>query len=496
MRIRPRNRALGLALSVALAASTVALATPQAASAAEATVTSAEVTYTFVVGDIDPSVVGDRVVLDVGHTDAIAPAFEDGELVIRTKDDTQLHAPGIVYRDPADVIFQVEPTAEVTVPDNANFSFLGDPGDIVWMLPMTQDPSLLWPGWSTEHASLAGEFASIDYAITDVAGPGDFHLFLNGPFGGPLHRANSLGTLPNTWTEPVPAHVHANWAFTAPGTYSITFQVEGTWLNAPDPVGTSLSITGAEDHVHAGDTVTLTAVQDPPTGEDHYHWFVKPAGASDFTVVNGALAGTYSFTAEEPHDGAQYLVRLYDHDHAVIAESAPVTVHVEDHGEEPVLSQTITATLEESEGALVVSVDPDDRHVTMDPFALSGDGSRWEADGELRPVVITDTRSGQPGWSVSGQASEFTSGAAVVGSQHLGWLPTLASQSPDQGATPGSQVAPGAGAGEGLSVSRTLASAPTGDGLGTATAGGELDLHLPTSAATGTYTAVLTLTAI
>ncbi len=333
MSTRSRSRTLRLLLAGAVAAAAVSTAWSSPVTAATPQlVTSEAVTYTFVVGDVgDP---GGRLVLDVGHTDAIAPVFEDGELVVKTKDDTQLHSPGVVFRDPQDLIFQVRSAAQTSAPGFAPYDFLGGVGTPVWILPMTQNPSLLWPGWSTEHASLAGQFTDVQFQITDVAGPGEFHLFTNDAFGG-IHRhlANNVGTLSNTWSEPVPAHVHANWAFTAPGAYEITVQVQGTWLNGPDPapVETTLSITGAEGHFHTGDTVTLTAVQDPPTGEDHYHWFVRPAGASDFTVVSGALQATYSFTAAAHHDGAEYIAKLYDHDHVVIAESAPVTVEIDDH---------------------------------------------------------------------------------------------------------------------------------------------------------------------
>ena len=61
-----------------------------------------------------------------------------------------------------------------------------------------------------------------------------------------IHRADSVGSGSNTWSENVPAHVHANWAFTQPGTYEITFQVSGEWLNAPEPIETNLSISGAQ----------------------------------------------------------------------------------------------------------------------------------------------------------------------------------------------------------------------------------------------------------
>ncbi|MGE3621328.1 MAG: choice-of-anchor M domain-containing protein [Acidimicrobiia bacterium] len=501
METRPLSRALGASLAAAVGAATLATLTAVPAGAAVETVSSEEVTYTFVVGELgDP---GDKLVLDVGHTDAVAPVFEGDEIVIRTKDDTDIYDPEIVFRDPADLIFQVKPEAEVAVPDNPNFTFLGAPGDPVWILPQTQNPALVWPGWSTEHGSLAGQFSTLQFAITDVSGPGRFDLYQTGAFGSVNRIASSDGSLANAWTVNVPQHVHASWAFSQPGTYEITFQVTGDWLNAPepdpDPIETDLSIAGVADHYHPGDTVTLTAVQDPPTGEDHYHWFVKPAGAEEFAIVAEASGGTYSFTATEDHDGAQYVVKLYDHDHAVIAESPPVSIHVEDHGEEPEppeLSQTIVATLDEEAGALIVSVDPADREVVMSPFELSSDGERWESTGDLRPVRVADTRSGRPGWNVSGQSGAFTSGGASVGAEHLGWTPAVVSQSDGQGATAGDAVAPGSSAGEGLSVSRPLASAPSGSGFGTADLGGGLELHVPTSTDPGTYTAVLTLTAV
>ncbi|HWL43749.1 MAG TPA: choice-of-anchor M domain-containing protein [Ilumatobacter sp.] len=505
MKTSYRRRAAALTLATALAASVATVAVGSPASAAEQTVTSEEVTYTFVVGQSvgDP---GGKLVLDVGHTDAIAPVFDDGELVIQTKDDTRLYDPGIVFRNPEDLIFEVLPSSQIAVPDVPAYAFLGTAGDPVWMLPMTQNPALLWPGWSTEHASLAGQFANMQFHITNVTGPGQFHLFLNDAFGNPIHRANSLGTLSNTWTEPVPAHVHSNWAFTQPGTYEITFQVQGTWLNAPDPdpdpdpdPTTNLSISGVQGQYAPGDAVTLTAVQDPPIGGDHYHWFVQPPGESEFLVINAATSDTYTFNAIAEDDGVQFLVRLYDESEALLAESAPVTINVSTGTTPPPppeLSQTITATLSEDEGALVVSVDPNDRDVVMGPFSLATSGDYWESTGELRPVQVTDTRSGLPGWSVAGQVSDFTSGANTVGAQHLGWTPQVSSQSDGQGAVAGAPVAPGIAAGEGLSTSRGLASAPAGAGLGTATAGGELDLHLPTSAEAGTYTALLTLTAI
>lgn len=48
--------------------------------------------------------------------------------------------------------------------------------------------------------------------------------------------------------------------------------------------------------------MTLTAVQEPATGLDHYHWFTRCGGATEWTIVPGVGTGTYTFTAEEDLD--------------------------------------------------------------------------------------------------------------------------------------------------------------------------------------------------
>ncbi|QIM19185.1 hypothetical protein G7066_12530 [Leucobacter coleopterorum] len=95
---------------------------------------------------------------------------------------------------------------------------------------------------------------------------------------------------------------------------------------AEEHVETTLSITGAVKAYKAGDTATLAAKQNPETDEDHYHWFIKRAGAKDFTVINGELSGTLKYKVKAEDLDAQIIARLYSHDHEIIAESKPVTL--------------------------------------------------------------------------------------------------------------------------------------------------------------------------
>jgi surface-anchored protein len=169
--------------------------------------------------------------LDAGHVDALAPQLVGDQLQLKVKDDTVRPA---VVRDVSDVLFVAKPEAQVPVPSGAAFAFLGGSGARVSILPQTQDPRLVWPGWSTEHASLVGRLAGpLRFALEQVDGPGRFHLFASDPFGGIGQRFASSSPdaafpTTNAWTVGLREHVHANWTFSAPGEYALRFRVSGT----------------------------------------------------------------------------------------------------------------------------------------------------------------------------------------------------------------------------------------------------------------------------
>lgn len=123
---------------------------------------------------------------------------------------------------------QVLPQAATEVPDDPALSFLGDPGDTVHLLPLVQDPALLWPGWSTERMASSAVDGPVRLSITGLDGPGHLKLFTSGTFGGNTVLVDSEDGLPDTWNVNVPAHVHANWAFTETGRYRMTVRADAT----------------------------------------------------------------------------------------------------------------------------------------------------------------------------------------------------------------------------------------------------------------------------
>lgn len=265
-----------------------------------------------------------------------------------------------------------------------------------------------------------------------------------------------------------------------------------------NPPPERVTIDGPSGPVRAGEELTLRALETPESVLDRYEWWIQRAGQQQPSVIDGANSAAYSFTPSLLDDGAKLGVRLTFNDGTTYVASTPLVLVVE-QAQEPkpsVTSQTITATLDPSAGALVLSVDPSDREVVLPKASLSSAGDRWTSSGRLRPVTVTDTRSSKPGWQLSGQVSDFGGAAGTFSGRFLGWIPGVLAQSGDQLVQPGTAVPSELAGGDGLATSSVLARADAGAGLGTARLGGELELGLPTTVQPGSYAAVLTFTLI
>ena len=162
----------------------------------------------------------------VGHVD-LGPRLIDGQWRAGLRHDAES---GAVWRDPNQTVLRVNDAAIMTAPNSADYPFLADvAGKPVYVVPQTQNPSVVWLGWNTQDPAVT---ATIDRGLTmrvgPVSGPGRAWLFLqSGTFGKPLLLADS-GTAPgDVWIDSG-THVHANWAFSAPGTYTATVTFLGT----------------------------------------------------------------------------------------------------------------------------------------------------------------------------------------------------------------------------------------------------------------------------
>ena len=200
---------------------------------------------------------GEASEISVGHVD-LGPRLIDGQWRAGLRHDAET---GAVWRDPNQTVLRVNDAAIMTAPDSADYPFLADvAGKPVYVVPQTQNPSVVWLGWNTQDPAVT---ATIDRGLTmrvgPVSGPGRAWLFLqSGTFGKPLLLADSGAAPGNVWIDSG-THVHANWAFSAPGTYTATVTFLGT-TTAGEAVSASTTLRFAVgDAASASEALAMAA---------------------------------------------------------------------------------------------------------------------------------------------------------------------------------------------------------------------------------------------
>jgi surface-anchored protein len=135
---------------------------------------------------------------------------------------------------PWEAILVVNSGAKVKVPAGPGYEFLGQQGESVSILPQTYKEGLLYLGVGAE-AIEPGTFQNDRFRLElkDMSGPGDFSLFLVDGFGKPTAFLNTRDGITSADAYDVMAgsHVHMNWGFTRPGTYTVTMQATGVLAN-------------------------------------------------------------------------------------------------------------------------------------------------------------------------------------------------------------------------------------------------------------------------
>lgn len=159
--------------------------------------------------------------IDHGHVDAFNVTAEGGKLRLDLKEDvTGQH----VRRSPESVVLKVKQQAYTE-----KVKSVKGVGEAGYYLPITQDPNLLWPGWDTQ--ALAGTpFSSVNIVFEQVSGPGNVYLFSTSGFGevqSLLNNGSTRLTSGAAIQQARPAHTHANWVFSQPGTYKMRVYAQG-----------------------------------------------------------------------------------------------------------------------------------------------------------------------------------------------------------------------------------------------------------------------------
>ena len=234
--------------------------------------------------------------ISVGHVD-LGPRLIDGQWRAGLRHDAES---GAVWRDPNQTVLRVNDAAIMTAPDSADYPFLADvAGKPVYVVPQTQNPSVVWLGWNTQDPAVT---ATIDRGLTmrvgPVSGPGRAWLFLqSGTFGKPLLLADSGAAPGDVWIDSG-THVHANWAFSAPGTYTATVTFLGT-TTAGEAVAASTTLRFAVgDATSASEALAMAAPAASGSGSG-----VPAAGASQgsgASTANPGAGGSGAAGSSEP----------------------------------------------------------------------------------------------------------------------------------------------------------------------------------------------------
>ena len=255
------------------------------------------------------------------------------------------------------------------------------------------------------------------------------------------------------------------------------------------PARTAVSLS-APAIVPTGGNVTLTATVAPggASGQIVFAENITPLGPPVTPVSGVALLSTTTLAPGTHRISASFLPA--DRTAFQGSTSNLVTVVVTDGLNQ---AETVNLDIPHAEGIFVLTVS--DTPVQLGTAVLSGDYATFEATGQLGAVTVSDTRyQSQPGWTVSGQVGDFSSGGHTFAGYYLGWTPLVTTQNPALDVVAGAPVLPGTV--PGLIGGGGLASAAAHAGLGAAVLGANLDLRMPSSTAAGEYAATLTITAV
>lgn len=171
----------------------------------------------------------DSVMIQAGHAD-FGPTYANGQWKLKIRDDSGDEP---VWRDPENVVFRLGSSAMVPMPNDAQYSFIGErPGTKLYVIPQTQKQDVVWLGWNTQEAGVLQNLdRGANLSLDGVSGPGAFHVYLENGNNNPQPLWDSTKGFPQqSWIE-TNAHTHVNWVFSKPGIYHVKLTFSGKLKN-------------------------------------------------------------------------------------------------------------------------------------------------------------------------------------------------------------------------------------------------------------------------
>ncbi len=163
-------------------------------------------------------------VFDRGELD-MEVAYEGGEwelVLLDEANEKEIEA--------GDAALHAGPETWQTVPSDPAFSFLGNPGDGIFILPQDEQEGVLFLGIAGDEIE-SGVFENdqVGLNLASVDGPGSVFLYSTDEFGAPTKYFDSADGITEEDQFPlnVGGHSHQNWAFSAPGIYRVGLNASG-----------------------------------------------------------------------------------------------------------------------------------------------------------------------------------------------------------------------------------------------------------------------------
>ncbi|MEU5386914.1 choice-of-anchor M domain-containing protein [Kitasatospora cineracea] len=96
-----------------------------------------------------------------------------------------------------------------------------------WLIPQVQKSGVVWAGWNTEALTSSPLSGPLELALTEADGPGEVAIWQTAGLGGATVLYDSRDGLPDRSPVDPGVHAHADWGFSAAGTYRLTFALSG-----------------------------------------------------------------------------------------------------------------------------------------------------------------------------------------------------------------------------------------------------------------------------
>jgi hypothetical protein len=282
---------------------------------------------------------------------------------------------------------------------------------------------------------------------------------------------------------------------------------------AGPPVSVTVALTASANPATVGQAVTLTATLTPSNATGTVQF--QDNGTNINTTpapVSGGVANT-SFTPSVVNAAGENLTAVYTPSGNFTA-AGPGTLSLPIQAAPLNSGQIPLAVVVPQSGTFTVTIP------TSTWVVLNVNAAGTSATAPTGAIVVTDTRNFYPGWSVSGQSTQFSGtipstpagfpatnfnipadhGTQHIAADQLGWAPTNTGTLP-QGVTLGGAITAGtspSGLGDSAQVLASV-HAGTGNGFtgtGGLTLGANLTLAIPAGTEAGPYAGFLNITSV